>query len=198
MFLIQDKVVSLSIIEEFFSCDLGKCLGQCCVEGDAGAPLLADEVKPIENAVPAIREMLSPEAQRVIAEEGVSCLDKEGDLVTTLAHDADCVFTTYAPGGLCLCALEKGWRECLLSANVKPISCSLYPIRVSRTGPYTALNYHRWKICKAAETKGRSQNVRVYEALREPLIRAFGQEWYDELCLTAREYLAQKVTRHKQ
>lgn len=197
MFLIQDKVVSLSIIEEFFCCDLQKCLGQCCVDGDAGAPLLHSELKPIADALPKIKHLLSPEAIRVIKEEGISCTDREGDLVTTLANERDCVFTTYAPGGLCLCALEKAWREGEITDNPKPISCSLYPIRVSKTGPYTALNYHRWKICKPAEVKGRAQGIRIYQALKEPLIRAFGLQWYDELCLTAQEYLRQKEQKHK-
>lgn len=197
MFLIQDKVVSLSIIEEFFCCDLHKCLGQCCVDGDAGAPLAESEVAGLREAVTTVSDDLSPEARRVIAEDGVSCHDREGELVTTLANERDCVFTTYAPGGLCLCALEKAWREGRLSENVKPLSCALYPIRVSRTGPYTALNYHRWKICKPAEVKGRSEGIRIYQALKEPLIRAFGKEWYDELCLTASEYLSQKAAKQR-
>lgn len=190
MFLVKDKVVSLSIVEEYFSCDLDRCLGQCCVEGDSGAPLEEKEVEELESAVECVKDMLSPGALRTISEEGVSSRDRDGDLVTTIVDGRDCVFTTYAPGGKCLCALEKAWREGKIAKMVKPLSCSLYPIRVAQTGPYIALNYHRWKICKSAEVNGRARGIRIYEALEGPLVRAFGREWYDELCEVAREYLS--------
>lgn len=190
MLLIDDKVVSFDVVEKFFCCDLGKCLGQCCIDGDAGAPLLDHEVEQLKKALPVVWDDLTPAAQKVIEEDGVAYRDRDGELVTSIVDGRDCVFTTYAPGGLCLCALEKAHREGRLEF-CKPQSCALYPIRLTRYATFTALNYHRWKICRPAESCGREKGIRVYEALREPLIRYFGKEWYDKLCLTAREYLKQ-------
>lgn len=187
MLLIDDKVVSLDIVEQFFCCDLDRCLGQCCIEGDAGAPLLPEEVTQLRKALPVVADDLTPSARRVIEEQGVCYRDKDGDLVTSLADGEACVFSTFAPGGKCLCALEKAHREGRLDF-CKPISCALYPIRVTKYPSFTALNYHRWKICKSAEVCGREKHLRVYQVLREPLVRAFGKEWYDKLCLTAEEY----------
>lgn len=174
MLLIDDKVVSLDIIENFFCCNLDKCLGSCCIEGDAGAPITAAEEEEIKKALPAVMEYLSRGAREVIEEQGISYRDPEGELVTSIVNGADCVFTTYAPGGKCLCALEKAWREGKTSF-MKPLSCHLYPIRLTHYPSFTALNYHRWKICKCAEVEGRAKNIRIYQALKEPLIRAFGK-----------------------
>ncbi len=188
MILIDDKVVSRDIIEEYFCCDLDACLGECCIEGDAGAPITDEERQNLEAALPVVWDDLTPAAQRIINEKGVSYHDRDGELVTSIVDGRDCVFTTYAPGGKCLCALEKEYREGKLPM-VKPISCHLYPIRVSRYAGYTALSYHRWSICKAAEVAGRARGIRIYQAVKDPLIRAFGQKWYDELCTVAEEYL---------
>lgn len=190
MLLIDDKVVSLDIVENYFCCDLDRCLGQCCIDGDAGAPLLPEEVTELRRALPVVLDDLTPAARRVIEQEGVCYRDRDGELVTAIVDGRDCVFTTYAPGGKCLCALEKAHREGRLGF-CKPISCALYPIRLTRYPSFTALNYHRWKICKPAEALGRAQGLRVYQVLKEPLVRAFGQKWYDQLVLTAQEYLRQ-------
>lgn len=197
MLLIQDKVVSLSVLEDFFCCDLHTCLGQCCIEGDAGAPVTEAEIEEIRSILPELRPYLTPQALIAIDTDGLSYIDAEGDLVTQLAGGRDCVFATYAPGGLCLCAIEKAYRDGKIPRMCKPLSCHLYPIRLKPYGPYTALNRHRWKICRSAESCGRSKGIRVYQALREPLVRAFGQEWYDELCMTAEEYLRQSAHDNK-
>lgn len=190
MLKIQDTLVSLDLIEEFFCCDLDRCLGECCIEGDAGAPVTAEEVERLRDNMELIRPLLTPGAQRVIDEQGPAYFDSEGDLVTSIVDGRDCVFTTYAPGGKCLCALEAASRAGKLPP-LKPISCHLYPIRLKDYGGFTAVNYHRWKICRSAVTCGRTKGLRVYEFLKEPLIRRFGQEWYDELDRTAKEYLKQ-------
>ncbi len=182
MLLIKDTLVSLDLVERFFVCDLDTCLGQCCIDGDAGAPLLQEEKEAIDANIDTILPLLNPAAQRIIKEEGTSYIDEEGDLVTQIVEGRDCVFTTYAEGGKCLCALEKAYREGKLP-QLKPSSCHLYPVR--------AVNLHRWKICKCAEIMGRTKKIRAYEFLREPLIRKFGREWYDELSRTASEWLSQ-------
>ncbi|MDE5903359.1 MAG: DUF3109 family protein [Muribaculaceae bacterium] len=186
----KDTVVSLDLIERYFHCDLDDCHGECCIEGDAGAPLTVEEAEALERLLPRILPYLSEKARAVVERDGVSYVDEEGDLVTQLVDGANCVFTTFAPGGVCLCALEKARREGETDF-FKPISCALYPVRVKQYDGFTAVNYHRWKICKGAEVMGRAKGVRAYEFLREPLVRRFGQEWYDELSLTAAEFLRQ-------
>lgn len=188
MLVIKDTLVSLDLIERFFVCDLDVCLGQCCIDGDAGAPLLEEEREAIDSHMAEILPTLNPAAQRIIEEEGSSYTDPDGDLVTQIIEGRDCVYTCYAEGGKCLCALEKAYREGKLP-QLKPSSCHLYPVRLKKIGNMTAVNLHRWKICKSAEIKGRKEGVRAYQFLKEPLIRKFGQEWYDELCLTAEEWL---------
>ncbi|MDE5880362.1 MAG: DUF3109 family protein [Muribaculaceae bacterium] len=188
MLVIKDTLVSLDLIERFFVCDLDVCLGQCCIDGDAGAPLLEEERDAIDAHMPEILPTLNPAARRIIEEEGSSYTDPDGDLVTQIVEGRDCVYTCYAEGGKCLCALEKAYREGKLP-QLKPSSCHLYPVRLKKIGNMTAVNLHRWKICKSAEIKGRKEGIRAYQFLKEPLIRKFGQEWYDELCLTAEEWL---------
>lgn len=193
MLQIQDTLVSLDIVERFFCCDLDKCLGECCIEGDAGAPVTSEEKKILQDILPEIWDDLLPAAQRVIDEKGVSYTDDEGDEVTQIIDGRNCVFSYYGPNGMCLCAIEKAYREGRIDFY-KPISCHLYPLRLKEYDGFTAVNYHRWKICKCAEVLGRAKGVRVYEFLKAPLIRRFGQEWYDELAATCQEYLRQYPT----
>lgn len=194
MILIQDTLVSLDLIERFFTCDLDTCLGQCCIDGDAGAPLLESEKEEIEKHMDQILPLLNRQAQKIIKEEGASYIDPDGDLVTQIVEGKDCVYTTYAEGGKCLCALEKAYREGILP-QLKPSSCHLYPVRLKAYGDRTAVNVHKWKICKCAEVLGRIKGVRAYEFLKEPLIRKFGEKWYEELDLTAREWLKERGDR---
>lgn len=188
MLQIKNTLVSLDLIETFFVCDLDKCLGACCIEGDAGAPLSEDELDTLRDLMPQIYPLLTPAAQRVIDEQGPAYYDPEGDLVTSIVEGKDCVFTTYAPGGKCLCALEKAHNEGKIPF-FKPKSCHLYPVRLKEYDGFTAVNLHNWKICKCARVLGRSKGVRAYQFLKAPLIARFGQDWYDELELTAKEYL---------
>ncbi|MDE6043106.1 MAG: DUF3109 family protein [Muribaculaceae bacterium] len=190
MLEIQNTLVTLDLIERFFCCDLSRCLGQCCIDGDAGAPVTPEEVDLLREVLPEVWNDLAPEARRVIEEQGVSYVDEEGDLVTSIVNGRDCVFTCYAEGGMCLCAIEKAYREGRVKWR-KPMSCALYPVRLKEYDGFTAVNLHRWKICKCAEVLGRREGLRAYQFLRGPLIDRFGQEWYDELAATAEEYLRQ-------
>lgn len=188
MLQIQNALVSLDLAEEFFVCDLAKCLGQCCIEGDAGAPITEDEKKKLEEVLPVVWDDLLPAAREVIERQGVAYTDEEGDLVTSIVDGRDCVFTTYAPEGMCLCAVEKAFREGKCDWR-KPMSCYLYPLRLTEYPDFTAVNYHRWKICKCARTLGRKEGVRLYEFMRGPLTERFGAEWYDELKQACEAYL---------
>lgn len=190
MLQIQDTLVSLDVVERFFCCDLDKCLGECCIEGDAGAPITESEKKEIERVLPRVWDYLLPAAKKVIEDDGVAYRDIEGDLVTQIVEGKNCVFSCYDADGMCLCAFEKAYREGR-SDFYKPMSCHLYPLRIKEYPTFTAVNYHRWKICKCAEVLGRAKGIRVYQFLREPLIRRFGKDWYDELALTCEEYLKQ-------
>lgn len=194
MIQIRDTVVSLDLIERFFVCDLDACLGQCCIDGDAGAPLGPGEAERIDAVLGEVKDELAPRALEAIEREGSCYRDPDGDLVTQIVDGRDCVYTCYAPGGKCLCALEKAYRAGRIP-DVKPISCRLYPVRVKEYDSFTAVNVHKWKICRPAETLGRRLGVRAYEFLRGPLIARFGPEWYAELELTAREWLRQNPGR---
>ncbi len=190
MLQIQDTLVSLDLVERFFCCDLAVCKGQCCLDGDAGAPLEAGEADKIRGVLPLIWNRLLPGAQREIEENGVSYIDQEGDEVTALVEGRNCVFATLDDNGNWLCALESACREGKTDF-LKPVSCHLYPVRLKKFPTFTAVNYHRWKICRAAEVLGRAKGIRAYKFLEGPLRRRFGDEWYDELSLTCEEYLRQ-------
>ena len=189
MIEIQNTLVSLDVAEKFFCCDLDKCLGQCCIEGDAGAPITKEEYKKLEELLPLIESELLPGARDAIRENTVGYIDEEGDLVTTLVDGRNCAFTCYAEGGKCLCAIEKAYRAGKTGGFRKPISCYLYPLRLTEYPTFTAVNYHRWKICKSAEVNGREKGIRLYQFMKGPLIERFGQDWYDELVLACETYL---------
>ena len=184
MLQVGDVILSPDILTECFCCDLDACGGACCVEGESGAPLLLEEVGELEGILDEVWDDLSASAQAVIDRQGVAYNDAEGDLVTTIVHGKDCVFTCYDKGGCCFCATEKAFREGRTQWS-KPISCYLYPIREKPlSNGLIGINYHRWSVCHAAVRKGKALNMRLYEFLKDPLIRRFGNEWYDELLTT--------------
>ncbi len=186
MIQIDDTIVTLDVFREKFVCNLDACKGECCIEGDAGAPVEEEEIAELEKVLPVIWDELSPAARAVINRQGVVYKDEDDEWVTSIVHGKDCIFTCYDEKGYCYCAIEKAFREGKTSFY-KPVSCHLYPIRVARYKEYKAVNYHRWSVCKAAVLLGEKEDVPVYLFLREPLIRKFGQPWYDELENVARE-----------
>lgn len=194
MLQIQNVLVSLDLAERFFQCDLDSCLGECCIEGDAGAPITHEEYQKLKEVKDIVWDDLLPSAKERIKEAGVGYIDEEGDLVTQIVDGRNCVFTTYAPGGKCLCAIDKAYREGRCNWR-KPISCYLYPLRLTEYPDFTAVNYHRWKICRCAEIAGRAKGIRLYQAMREPLIERFGREWYDELVEACEAYLEEYKSR---
>ena len=194
-------LISSEIITECFCCDYEKCKGICCVEGSDGAPVTMDEIAGIEDALDTVWPMLSASAQSVIDKQGVAYSDKDGDLVTSIVRGKECVFSrslTPSPSPMgegskdpCwLCMLEKAYREGK-TQFCKPISCALYPIREKNFGNgLIGLNYHRWSVCKDAVEKGKALGLPVYQFLKEPLIRRFGEAWYQELCEVAEQLKA--------
>ena len=184
---VGDVILTSEILTECFCCDLESCRGACCVEGDSGAPLLPEEVAEMENVLDEVWPDLSAEAQHLIDRQGVAYVDSEGDLVTSIVHGRDCVFTCYGADGCCYCASDKACREGRTSWS-KPISCALYPIREKRFAQgLVGLQYHRWEVCRDAVRKGRELDLKIYQFLKAPLVRRFGQAWYDELCQVAEQ-----------
>lgn len=180
MIQIEDKIVSADLLRIKFCCDLAACRGICCVEGNAGAPLEADEPGILERELPAYREFLKPEGLAAIEAQGFGVIDSDGDLTTPLINEAECAFS-FEENGITFCAVERAYKA-RKTAFPKPISCHLYPIRLSTfTNGTTALNYHRWKVCTGALTRGEMMGIPLYRALREPIIRRFGQPFFDEL-----------------
>lgn len=178
---IDNVLVSTDIFTEYFCCDLDACKGICCVEGDAGAPVTIDEIAGIEDAIDTVWDDLSATAQAVIDKQGVAYTDRDGDLVTSIVGGKDCVFTCYEKG-CCLCALERAWRAGK-TVFCKPISCALYPIREEKlSNGMVALNYNRWDVCHDAVKKGNELRLPVYRFLRDPLVRRFGEDFYQQLC----------------
>ena len=183
---VGNVLVSPDIFTEKFCCDLDKCKGQCCVEGDAGAPVTLDEIGGIEDSLDTVWKDMNASAQAVVDKQGVAYVDQEGDLVTSIVNGKDCVFTCYE-NGCCLCALERAYRA-KKTEFVKPISCALYPIRVKDFKNGTVgINYNRWDVCKDAVIKGREIDLPVYKFLEGPLKRRFGADWYNELCEVAEQ-----------
>ena len=180
MIEIDDKIVSADLLRECFACDLTQCKGICCVEGNAGAPLEADEVETLEREYAAYRPYMTPEGIEAVERQGFMVVDADGDYTTPLVNDAECAYSRNE-NGVTLCAIEKAWLEGKTPFR-KPISCHLYPIRlVHFSNGSIGLNYHRWSVCEPARRCGRKLGIRVYESLREPIIRRFGEEFYRAL-----------------
>ena len=178
--VIDDKIVSADLLRECFACDIARCKGICCVEGNAGAPLEEDEETILESEYPHYKPYMTPEGIAAVERQGFMVVDEEGDYTTPLVAGAECAYA-YTENGTTLCAIEKAWLEGRTTFR-KPISCHLYPIRLMRFSNGTVgLNYHRWSVCAPARECGAKLGIPVYKALREPIVRRFGEEFYRAL-----------------
>ena len=183
MIIVGNTIVSDDIADQRFCCDLATCKGACCIDGDSGAPLREEEVATLEALLPEVEPYMTPEGIAAVRKQGVAVRDNDGDLGTPLIDGSACAYITYGDDGCALCAIEKAYRLAAPNSNLrtpnypKPVSCHLYPIRVEDYGEFTAVNYHQWDICRCAKGHGEP----LYITLKEPLIRRFGIEWYDEL-----------------
>ena len=183
MILIKDTIVSLEVLEKEFCCDLEHCKGCCCIEGDAGAPVTPEEEELLNKMLPELLPHMTREAREVVDRQGIAYNDPSGERVLSIVNDKDCIFARTDHNGWCYCIIER-----LNNSFKKPISCHLYPIRLTKVGERVGVEYHRWDICHSSRQLGHKLHLPLYKFLREPLIRRFGQEWYDELCLTADEW----------
>lgn len=177
---IGDILVSEDVVLEYFSCDYAACKGACCIVGDAGAPLAESELPVLERDYPLYCGQMQEAGREAVALNGFFEIDRDGELVTPLVCGSGvCAFACFGEDGGCMCAIEK-------CGCVKPQSCALYPVRVTRfKAGGLALNLHRWDICKHAFEKGARDGVRAYQFLKRPLISAFGEQFYDALCAAA-------------
>jgi hypothetical protein len=183
---LNDTIVSAEIFKRKFVCDLASCKGACCVEGDAGAPLTSEEVIQISEHLEFIKPYMRPEGLAAIERKGVSYLDQENEPVTMLVDGKECAFVFFDKNQTALCAIEAAYRAGAID-NIKPISCSLYPIRVKQYHNFKALQFDEWNICESACACGSKLEMPVYKFLKEPIIRAFGQDYFNELELVAPE-----------
>lgn len=190
MLQVGNTLVSLDLIEKHFVCNLSRCKGACCVHGDSGAPLEEEELKELEESYPAVKPYLRDISVRTIEEKGKWLVDSDGDKVTTLVAGKECVFVVFDKG-VAACAIEKAYNDGKIKFR-KPVSCHLYPVRLTVYSSYVAVNVHEWEICKPAVKQGSKLGIPLFVFLKESLIRKFGNEWYNELELSAREYLKYK------
>jgi hypothetical protein len=181
MVIVGQALVSEDIFERKFACQINKCNGICCVEGDVGAPLENSEIDRINANLDGIKPFMSKEGLELMGQDWFSELDEDGEPVTRCRPSGECVFVTYAGNGVASCAIEQA-HAAGKSDFLKPISCHLYPIRAKKYGSYTAMNYHNWDICSDACQAGTEMNIPVHEFLKTALIRKMGEEWYRELC----------------
>lgn len=184
MIELGETLISEDILEKQFVCDLNKCKGACCVEGDAGAPVTIDEIEKMEEVLDKVLPYLPEKAKKIINEKGVSDVDDFGELVTPIINGKECVYAFYDESKTLKCGFEQAFKDGKTDWY-KPISCHLYPIRAKKYDDFTALNYDKWSICKDACSLGEELGVEVYKFVKEALIRAYGEEWYSELELVA-------------
>ncbi len=179
MIQVEDKIISLDIFEKYFVCDLNACKGACCIEGDAGAPLLKNEEKTLNEIYEKVTPYMREEGIAEVKNKGVTVYDADGDLTTTLINNRECVFVTYE-NEIAKCTIEKAYLDGKIDF-IKPLSCHLFPIRIKQYRNFDAINYEEIKICKPACECGSKLEIPIYTFLKSPLIRKYGEDWYKKL-----------------
>ena len=182
MLQIGKAIISLDIIQKNFCCDLAKCKGACCIDGDSGAPLTSEEAKIIADIFPDFQEYLSEANIEEIKKQGFSVIDSDGELVTPIVGNNECVYTFVDDQGITKCAIEQAWIHKQTKFQ-KPVSCHLFPIRITSYKRFDAVNYQQLTICKPAIACGNTNRLPIWKYLKEPLIRKYGQQWYKELTI---------------
>jgi len=184
MIEIGKAIVSLDLFREFFMCDLEQCKGACCIEGDSGAPLAEGETTLLEEGYPHYREYLPAGHREVIEKSGFSLIDHDGDEVTPLVGNRQCAYAWVDEQGILKCAIEKAWAEGKISFR-KPVSCHLFPVRISQYRHFDAVNYQKIEICRPGRDCGMKKSIPLWRFLKEPLIRRYGAAWFAELEIAA-------------
>lgn len=187
MFQLGKTIVSEELIEKDFVCNLNACKGECCVAGEAGAPVSEEETKTLEVIYPRIKSYLRPEGIEAIEQQGTHITSRLGELETPLVNGKECAYVTFKENGIASCGIEEAFMDGATDFR-KPISCHLYPVRVADYSEFAAVNYHKWPICSDACTLGKELQVPVYKFVKDALIRKFGDHWYSELEKIASEH----------
>ncbi|RPD40233.1 DUF3109 family protein [Chitinophaga barathri] len=180
MIVIDDKYISDDVIEKNFVCNLNACKGACCVAGDCGAPLEEAELKILKKIYPKVKPFLRPQGIEEIERTGLHTWDDEHGHVTPIVNGAICAYATIDDNGIVGCGIEKAWKAGVIDYR-KPISCHLYPIRITRYESFEAVNYDKWSVCKPACKLGNQLQVPVYKFLKEAITRKYGEEFYEVL-----------------
>lgn len=181
MIEVGKTIVSRDVFKKEFVCNLSACKGECCISGDAGAPLLDSEKDILDSIYPLVKPYMRSEGIEAVEQQGTSVYDKkDNEYETALVNNAECAFVNYGEDGTALCSIEQAYNNGDVEWQ-KPISCHLYPIRIKKYKDFDAINYDKWEICSDACTLGQELNVPVYRFLKEPLIRQYGEEWYKDL-----------------
>lgn len=189
MIAVDNTLISEDILEKKFLCDLNACKGACCVAGDSGAPLDKDELEILDKIYPKVKPYMVPKGIKAVDKKGTYVLDSDGDYTTTLVSaGAECAFVYFDENDIAKCAIEKAWLEKKIDWQ-KPISCHLYPIRITKYKTYDAVNYSKWNVCKPACACGEKLDVPIYKFLKQPLIRKYGKDWFKQLEKSAKLHL---------
>ncbi|MFO7791133.1 MAG: DUF3109 family protein [Bacteroidales bacterium] len=194
MISIENTLVSLDVIETEFVCNVSKCKGACCVEGDSGPPLTESENEKIREIFPAIKQKMKPKSVIRAQHHGISYLDQENERVAMIHENSgECIFAVQE-NGITKCIIENLYFDGKLDFR-KPLSCHLYPIRIKSYHDFIAVNYDRWQICNPGLEQGKKQGVPLYKFAKEPLIRRFSTDWYAQLEVAAMD-LTNKNTKN--
>ncbi len=180
MILVENTIISDNIADKEFVCHLQKCKGKCCVAGDLGAPLEDEEIEFLRQDYEQIKPYLSAAGRHEITQQGFYVLDDEGDKGTPLINNQECAYAVYNQNNILKCGIEQAYLDGKTTFR-KPISCHLYPIRIEKYPDCEALNYDVWDICSDACKLGARLGVAIYQFLKEPLIRKYGEDWYKKL-----------------
>ena len=181
MIAIDKTLISEDVLDKKFVCDLNACKGECCIAGDSGAPLEKDELEILESVLEKVKPYMVKKGINAIEKHGSYVIDSDGDYTTTLVSEGgECAFVFFDENKIAKCSIEQAFNDGKINWK-KPISCHLYPIRITKHKGYDAVNYNKWDICSPACECGKKLDVPVYKFLKEPLIRKYGKEWFKQL-----------------
>lgn len=180
MIQIGKTIVSEDIIEKDFVCNLSACKGQCCIDGDAGAPLEEKELQIMRDIYTKVKPFMRKEGIVEVEKQGTYTTNSDGEHETTLIDGTDCAYVIFDEKNIALCAIEEAYNQGEINFK-KPVSCHLYPVRVQDYSEFSAVNYDKWSICDDACTLGKELQIPTYKFVKQALIRKFGEDWYTEL-----------------
>ncbi len=187
MFQLGKTIVSEDIIGKEFVCNLSACKGRCCIDGEAGAPLEEEELLLLMDIYPKVKPFLREEGKAAIEDQGLF-ITTEGEYETPLIEGKDCAYSIFDEK-TAKCGIEEAYNQGVIKWK-KPLSCHLYPVRITNYSEFSAVNYHKWPICDDACILGKELRVPVYKFVKEALIRKFGKAWYAELEKVAENYIS--------